>query len=158
MDLTRPDRARREYPEVSYAVVGAVVTGLMGVGVDPVTPGREADLLEYFAGQFVMTLPQLGPQTAWAELQHLPIRANDVTIRHAGQSATVFTNNRGPAIVWRAAFPGRHGELVVNGQRVKAAAEVRPPGRDVSFVRVVVGPGRSARVEVPAASTGAERR
>ena len=158
MNLTRPDRARREYPEVSYAVVGAVVTGLMGIGVDPVTPGREADLLEYFAGQFVTTLPQLGPQTAWAELQHLPVRANDITVRHAGQSVTVFTNHRGPAIVWRAAFPGRHAELLVNGERIKASSQLRPPGRDVSFVRVVVGPGTSATVEVPAAADGAERR
>ena len=97
-------------------------------------------------------------QAAWAELQHLPVRANDSTVRHAGQSVTVFTNHRGPAIVWRAAFPGRHGELVVNGQRAKATGETRPPGRDVSFVRVVVGPGTSATVEVPAASAGAERR
>ena len=47
MDLTRPDRARREYPEVSFSIVGAVVTGLMGVSVDPVAPGREPELLEY---------------------------------------------------------------------------------------------------------------
>ena len=45
MDLSRPDRGRREYPEVPYAIVGAVVTGLMGVSVDPVTPGRESELL-----------------------------------------------------------------------------------------------------------------
>ena len=58
--------------------------GLMGVSVDPVMPGREGDLLEYFANQFVMTLPQLTPRTAWAELRHLPVRANDVSVRHEG--------------------------------------------------------------------------
>ena len=158
MDLSRADRARREYPEVSFSVIGAVVTGLMGVSVDPVVPGRESELLQYFAGDFVMTLPQLTQQTAWAELQHLPVRANDITVRHTGQSATVFTNNRGPAIVWRAAFPGRHGELVVNGERVRAAAELRPPGRSVSVVRVVVAPGTSAKVEVPGAAADAEIR
>ena len=51
----------------------------MGVSVDPVMPGREGDLLEYFANQFVMTLPQLTSNTAWAELRHLPVRANDVS-------------------------------------------------------------------------------
>jgi hypothetical protein len=149
MDLSRPDRTRREYPEVPYAIVGAVVTGLMGVSVDPVTPGRESELLEYFANPFVMTLPQLSPGTAWVEVQHLPVRANDVTVRHIGQSASVFTNNHGPAVVWRAAFPGRFGELIVNGERIKATAEVRPPGRAISVVRVVVAPGASAKVEVP---------
>jgi hypothetical protein len=33
-----------------------------------------------------------------------------------------------------------------------------PPGRDVSVVRVVVGPGTSATVEVPAAAAGTGRR
>ncbi len=149
MDLSRPTRERREYPEVSYAIVGAVVTGLVGVRVSPVVPGREADLLDYFAGQTVMTLPQLSPQTEWVELTHLPVRANDVSICHTGQAATAFTNARGPALVWRAAFPGRHGELVVNGRAVKARQEVLPPGRDISVVRVVVAPGTTATVEVP---------
>jgi hypothetical protein len=148
MDLARADRARREYPEVSFSVVGAVVTGLMGVGVDPVTPGREAALLDYFANQFVMTLPQLTSKTAWAELRHLPVRANDLTIRHEGVTATVFTNNRGPAVVWRAAFPGRFDALVVNGVRVKATRLVLAPGREVSVARVVVAPGATAKVEV----------
>ena len=148
LDLTRRDRARREYPEVAYSVAGAVVTGLMGVSVDPVTPGREAALLDYFANQFVMTLPQLTTRTPWAEISHLPVRANDLTLRHDGVTATVFTNNRGPAVVWRAAFPGRHDTLIVNGAPVKAARLVLPPGREVSFVRVVVAPGAHAKVEV----------
>ncbi len=135
---------------MAYSVVGAVVTGLMGVTVDPVTPGREAALLDYFANQFVMTLPQLTAKTPWAELRHLPVRANDLTIRHDGVTATVFTNNRGPAVVWRAAFPGRHDALIVNGARVKAARLVLPPDREVSFARVVVAPGTNAKVEVPA--------
>jgi hypothetical protein len=120
----------------------------MGVSVDPVTPGREADPLEYFAGRFVTTLPQLTPRTPWAELRHVPVWANDITVRHESSSATVFTNSRGPAIVWRAAFPGRFPELVVDGARVKAAARILPPGRAISYVQVVVAPGTSARVEV----------
>ncbi len=148
LDLARATRPRREYPEVSFSIVGAVVTGLMGVSVDPVVPGHEAELLEYFAGQFITTLPQLTPRTSWAELQHVPIWGNDVTIRHDGVSATVFTNNRGPAVVWHAAFPGRFETLAVDGQRTGASHELRPPGREISFVRVVVAPGASIRVGV----------
>ena len=152
MDLSRADRARREYPEVSFSVVGAIVTGLMGVSVDPVMPTREGELLEYFADQVVVTLPQLTSRTAWAELRHLPVRANDVSVRHDGVTATVVTNHGGPALVWRAALPGRFDELVVNGARVKASRLVLPPGRDVSYARVVVAPGTSARVEAPRAA------
>ena len=154
MDLSRADRARREYPEVPFSLVGAVVTGLMGVSVDPVTPGREAALLDYFAGQFVMTLPQLTAKTTWAELRHLPVRANDLTIRHEGNAATVFTNNRGPAVIWRAAFPGRLDALLVNGLRVKPSRLVLPLGREVSYARVVVAPGTTAKVEVPSPKAG----
>jgi hypothetical protein len=152
LDLARATRARREYPEVSFAIVGAVVTGLMGVSVDPVMPGRETQLLEYFAGQFVTTLPQLTSSTAWAELRHAPIRGNDVTIRHEGTSATVLTNNHGPAIVWEAALPGRFSQLVVNGGRVAAGRLDRPLGCEASVVRVVVAPGTSVRVEAPDAA------
>ncbi|MGE5360073.1 MAG: hypothetical protein ACM3NQ_13730 [Bacteroidales bacterium] len=147
MDLSRPDRARREYPEVSFSVIGAIANGLMGISVDPVTPGREDQLLEYFAGQFVTTLPALTAQTPWAELQHVPVRANDITVRHEGQATTIFTNNSGPAIVWRAAFPGRFTTLLVDGKPMKAATQARPEGRDISFVRVVVAPGVRVKVE-----------
>jgi len=152
LDLARDNRSRREYPEVSFSIIGAIVTGLMGVSVDPVAPGREEELLDYFAGRFVMTLPQLTGQTAWAELRHLPVRGNDISVRHEGQAASVFTNNRGPAVVWRAAFPGAFDTLVVNGDPVKARRETRPVDHVVSWVRVVVGAGNSARVEVPRAA------
>jgi hypothetical protein len=149
MDLTRADRARREYPEVSFSVVGAVVSGLMGVSVDPVTPGREAALLDYSANAHVMTLSQLTSKTAWAELRHLPVRANDIAVRHEGVSATEFTNLNGPALVWQAAFPGRFDALLVNGSRVKATRMILPPGREVTLTRVVMAPGVKVRVEVP---------
>lgn len=150
LDLSRASRARREYPEVSFSVVGAVVTGVMGVSVDPVVPGRESALLEYFANPHVMTLPQLPSPSAWVELRHLPVRGNDVSVRHDGHTATTFTNNRGPALVWQAAFPGRVETLLVNGVRVKATAMTLPPGRVVSVTRVVVAPGTSVRVSTAA--------
>ncbi len=134
---------------MSFSVIGAIANGLVGISVDPVTPGREDRLLEYFANQAVTTLPALTAQTAWAELRHVPVRANDITVRHEGQATTTFTNNSGPAIVWRAAFPGRFATLLVDGKPTKAAAEARPEGREISFVRVVVAPGVSVRVEVP---------
>lgn len=150
LDLARADRPRREYPEVSFSIVGAVVTGLMGVRVDPVTPGAEGQLLPYFDGPFVMTLPQLGSTTAWAGIEHLPVRGNRVGVRHESTRATAFTNENGPAIVWRAAFPGARDTLMVDGRPVKASRLRLPGEREASWVRVVVAPGSTARVEVPA--------
>lgn len=148
MDLTRADRARREYPEVSFAVVGAMVTGVFGVSVDPVTPGREHALLPIAGLPQVFTLSQLTRATQWAELAHLPVRDNDITLRHDGQTVSVLTNNRGPALIWRAAFPGRITSLLVNGTPRKAAHQQLTLGRVVSVVRVVVAPGHHVRVAV----------
>jgi hypothetical protein len=134
---------------VSYSIIGAIVTGMMGVNVDPVQPGRESELLRHSGEQFVATLPQLTSQTTWAELQNLPVRANEITVRHEGVRKTVFTNESGPALVWRAEFPGAFETLLVNGKLVKAMKEKLPVGRDISSVRAVVAPGNSVTVEVP---------
>jgi hypothetical protein len=150
LDLARPDRERREYPEVSFSIVGAIVTGLMGVRVDPVAVGAEAELLPYFEGEFVTTLPQLVSTTSWAALRHLPVRANRISVRHDGTRATSFTNESGPAIVWRAALPVAVDALLVNGRPAKAARLKLPGDRQASSVRVVVAPGTTARVETPA--------
>ena len=91
---------------------------------------------------------QLTPKSGWVELRHLPVRANDVTIRHDGRSASEFTNHRGPALVWQAAFPGRVSDLLVDGTRVKAVQLTVPGGRVVSVTRVVVAPGMKVRVSV----------
>jgi hypothetical protein len=42
MDLTRDGRYRQEYPEVSYSVVGAIVSGLMGISIESPSEQRHA--------------------------------------------------------------------------------------------------------------------
>lgn len=148
LSLSSPARARREYPEVSFAVVGAIVTGVMGVSVDPVPVGGEGALLRWFENPAVTTLAQLPAGATYAELEHLAIRANDVTVRHTGARATAFSNLRGPALVWQPAFAGRHEALLVNGVRVKATALRLPGGREASAARVVVAPGTTVQVSV----------
>ena len=148
LSLSAPSRARREYPEVSFSVVGAIVTGLMGVNVDPVAPGGEAALLRYSTNPAVTTLAQLPASASFAELRQLVIRANNVSIRHDGPRSSTFTNNNGPALIWQPQFAGRHDVLLVNGARVKAATLTIAGGRAVSVTRVVVAPGSSVRVTV----------
>jgi hypothetical protein len=132
MDLTREGRERREYPEVSYSVIGAMVTGLMGITL--VEPS-------------IRTLSGLG-SIAWAELRNLPIRRNEVAVRHQGNRKTLFTNERGPAVIWRASFAGSFENLLLNGKPIKARVEKGIVNGEVSFVDVTVAPGATARVEV----------
>lgn len=148
LSLSSPARLRREYPEVSFAVVGAIVTGVMGVNVDPVPVGGEGALLKYFENQAVTTLAQLPPGATFVQLAHLPIRRNAVTLRHDGARASAFTNEHGPALVWQPAFAGRHAALLVNGVRVTASPLRLPAGREASATRVVVAPGTTVQVSV----------
>jgi hypothetical protein len=147
MDLTRPDRDRREYPEVSYSVIGAIVTGTMGITVDPVPPLR-ATVEGSYVDRTVRTLPGLG-SIAWVEIHNLPIRANEVAVRHDGGRKTTFTNQRGPALIWQATFSGSSDTLLVRGRPVKARVEKGPLGRVTSSVRVAVGAGETVRAGVP---------
>lgn len=133
LDLALEGRARREYPEVSYAVVGAIVTGLMGIEPD---------------GDSVRTMPRLGG-VAWAELRYLPVRNNEIAVRQEGGRRATFTNQKGPLAMWRAGFAGSFGNLVVNGKRVRATIERSPAGQEISSVKVGVEPGNTASVEVP---------
>jgi hypothetical protein len=92
---------------VSYAVIGAIATGLMGVTLEGPDSG-------------VRTLPNLTAATAWAELDHIPVRANELNIRHDGVTKTTVTNSKGPSLAWRACFPGSFTALLVNGKTMAA--------------------------------------
>jgi hypothetical protein len=94
-------------------------------------------------------LSGLGTTIDWAEVRNLPIRACEVTIRHDGARQTTFTNQRGPALIWRAMFDGQHETLLVNGRQAKAKNEADDRGRTISSVRVTVGAGGTVSVEVP---------
>jgi hypothetical protein len=148
LQIMTPGQSRMEYPEVPFSTVGVVVNGAMGINLEAASA-----LLSSVSGSWieaaVRTLPALGTSIAWAELRNLPIRANEVTVRHEGNRKTVFTNQQGPALVWYAAFPGLHDSLLVNGKASKARVEKAPPGRTISLVRVTVGAGGSVTVAVP---------
>jgi len=146
MDLTRPNRDRQEYPEVSYTVIGAMVTGTMGITVVPFPPGASEE--GGYVDRIVKTLSGLG-NIAWAELRNLPIRANEVAVRHEGVRKTVFTNQRGPSLIWQATFAGAFDTLLVNGEPMKAQAGKELLGRVTSSVMVPVGAGNTVRVEIP---------
>ena len=172
MDLTHKGRARQEYPEVSFSVVGAIVTGLMGINVEVPSPEQAAlqwdfvgaatvtrDALQLgiappvawnYVEAVVKTFPSLTDDTAWAEIRNLPIRSNIVSVKHEGNWKTTFTNLRGPALVWRAMFLGSHETLLVNGQPTKASVGKEPVGRATSCVDVVVGAGDTIVVEISA--------
>jgi hypothetical protein len=136
LDLASQGHCRQEYPEVSYSEIGAITTGVMGVSI---VPGLETT---------VETLPGLTPKTAWVEMRNLPVGRNLVAIRHEGISKSEFTNLSGPALLWRAAFPGIHRELIVDG-KPQGAHTQEHSGIAASWVQVPVGAGNTMHVSTP---------
>ncbi len=127
LDLSRPGRQRREYPEVSYAVIGSIVTGMMGVNVLPEDDEGTGRVLARMV--VVQTLPRLSEHTSTAEIHNLRVRQNVIDVRHQRNQSSSVRNLSGPQFTWRASFDGSLRHLVVNGKKISARNETIPPAR-----------------------------
>jgi hypothetical protein len=139
LDLTHENKDRREYPEVSYSVIGAIVNGLMGIEVEPAEPGNALRDSLYVEGA-VVTTPQLTSQTQWAEVDDVPVRTNEIRIRHDGLRKSALENVGGPSLIWKACFPGSFPQLLVDGKAF-AAKPAERHGQVISCVAITVGSG-----------------
>jgi hypothetical protein len=149
IDLTREGRERREYPEVSYSVIGALTTGLMGVRVETAQTLPEMVTSKHFE-TVVETLPQLTAATSWVELRNLPVQGNTITVRHTGDRSTKLTNAGKNALTWRAAFDGSFASLLVDGKPHKAHSTSKEPRRTLTSVELSVKAGSTVEVKVTA--------
>jgi hypothetical protein len=128
-------------------VVGAIVTGLMGIDLVLAEPEKALQEALYVEAK-VSTLPGLTSKTKWAELKHVPIRANEINLRHDALSKTTLTNAAGPALIWNACFPGAHRKLLANGKAVEATPSGSARnGQPVSCTTTVVGSGERKIVQ-----------
>jgi tetratricopeptide (TPR) repeat protein len=125
MLLTDSTTSRRSYPEVSYSVVGAIATGLMGIS--PMEKG-------------IATLSRIEAPTDWVELNHFSHGKSVASLRHEGVTSSTLSVLSGEKLLWRASFEGLHAELVVNGRRLQAQQRTDLLGNPVSFIEVEVYP------------------
>ncbi len=109
---------RREYPEVSFAAVGAFAGGLMGIHPDP-------------AAKIVVTLSHLTAATEWARISHVPVFNTEISVKHSAQTETSFTNEGDTNIEWKAEFPTKDGAV--------SALQVSVPPKQTITVRVTNG-------------------
>jgi hypothetical protein len=130
-----PGLKRREYPEVSYSVIGNLGAGLMGI--QPLSPG-----------QTIETFPQLTRETDWAALHHVPLGRNVISVKHVKNNETSLTNESGPALAWRAAFPGKFRALFSGGKEIPATVSTRDGGIAETYGAVHVASGETLIVQV----------
>lgn len=148
LDLSRPGRQRREYPEVSFSVIGAIVNGLMGISVEPSGPIEQLTNDQQF-GTEVHTISQLSGSTAWAEVRNVPVGSGSIDLRHIGRRETILTNHGDTTIDWDASFAGAFATLIVDGKQRAARTEIPPLNRTVTSVTIQVPPRARVHVRVP---------
>ncbi len=130
-----PGLKRREYPEVSYTVIGNLGAGLMG-------------LRPLATEQAVESFPQLTDETGWASLHHAPIGRNVISVKHINNGDTSLSNENGPALAWRAAFPGKFRTLFSSKKEILATNAIRSSGAAETYSIVHVEPGETRVVRV----------
>lgn len=135
LDLSDPAKPRREYPEVSYAVIAGLVSGAMGI--EPAHAGAAYD---------VQSLPQPMTKGADLSLASLAVRGNVLDLTQRGDTTQRLMNRKGPAVRWKAEFPGTEERLMVDGKFTHAQHETLPGGKQVSWTIVSVSPGVSITV------------
>ncbi len=120
-------------PEVVFAAIGAVATGMFGI-----SPDSSRHTLE--------TLARLPAQVEWTRLSRVPVLQNEVAVDHRGASETIVTNQSGPPLQWRASFTAAPGDrtprILVDGVRMAAAVERRINRQTVVSVVIPVSPGQ----------------
>lgn len=139
------------YPEMSFGALEAIVTGMMGIELE-IHPTSESITYGGYVERFIITTPRLSSEKGWAELSHLKIGANDITVRHDGITETTLTNNSGPGLMWKVRIPGSFDVLYANSNRVKkytvktTKEALYPGGPMMSWARIEIVPGESVIV------------
>jgi len=134
--LINPTLARREYPEISYSVIGCFIIGLMGVSANA-------------SHKKITTMGRLSNETAWISVEYLPILENQIAIRHQGNSETTLCNQQGQAIVWEARFATDTDCLLVDGSAKLTSREVSSSGDTESWTEINIPAGEKHTVRLP---------
>jgi hypothetical protein len=127
-----------EYPEVSFTAVEFIATGMMGV--EPDAPHRK-----------IATLGRLTEEVGWVQLDHIPVGAYDVLVKHenSNRTTTVRNNTGGVTLTWEARFPGSFETLAVDGVPQPAKRKTIN-GVNVSCVEVPLRGGEQKTVRANA--------
>ena len=140
MDISRPNRDRRDYPEVPFSVIGAIVTGMMGIEV--VDDGNSDPPLLH-------SISRLSSKSGSATLSGVRIRGNLIDLEHVGDRRSILTNRIGKAVRWKATFPGRIPILIMNGHPVHTKISSDAARAPVSWIITDVPAGATVSVGRP---------
>ena len=130
-ELCAPGLKRRDYPEVSFAVAGALVNQYLGLTVP------EPGLLRTLSGV---------PEGDWAAAERVPVLGAEVSLRQEGQRGTALRAGD-LALRWRACFLGDYSALACGGERRPVLHARDAAGRTLSYLDLDLPAGGERTVE-----------
>jgi hypothetical protein len=132
--LTAATTQRREYPENPFAVVGAFVTGLMGI-----TPGAPDN--------FISTFSRMPDPASQLMVSNLPVIGKKIDVLHRGRHTTMVHNHSDEAFFWKPYLAGYKESWYINGKEEKAyGQQLKYRGMDVTSFLIKVAPHTRASV------------
>ena len=133
-ELAMRDPSLPKIPEISFALIGDIATGLMGLA-----PDAPASALE--------TLPRVPRDVDWVRLSNVPVLRNEVTVLHRASAEAALTNESGPPIQWKPAFAAdpirSKSRIEVDGKTIDATWQRRPEGAILAGSAVSLKPGQT---------------
>jgi hypothetical protein len=147
LELSDPDYF--EIPEIAFAMVDAVTSGLAGIAPD--VPRK-----------IITTRSHLPKDMEFVKLEGVPVGPNAIAIRHEGRTVTRFTNQSGPSLQWKASFAlpqaGIAFRVLVDDVPVSTQTESTMSGPTAFvFVPVAEGQTRIAQIEFSSNQMSAKR-
>jgi hypothetical protein len=145
--LANPSTQRREYPEVSYGLIEAVVQGLMGVDADAST--RTVGTLYRSAEPTESSQSARSSQSVRSsQLTDLPVLNTTVTLTHFSNSRSVLINTGQHSFRWKARFAGYFAKAFVNDNWRKLKWETDQQGHVISYMEINVAPSEEVNIHV----------
>lgn len=134
LSLCDPGLERKEYPEVSYALIGTVVNWLMGI--------RREETGE------IVTCSAL-PEGESARVEQLPIAGSVICVEHTDGKETVFENCTDEPVRWKAVLTGNYERIFSQGETLACGHEKNAAGEEVSYIIREVKGGERVSVLCP---------
>jgi hypothetical protein len=135
MKLTDPALERREYPEVAFAVIAAITTGL--VGIEPLADQEK-----------VITTARLPKSVTSVKIDHVPVFTGEICVEHIENRITSLINRTGRNITWQAEFAGSTEAILVDGKKAETMFLGSRNSKAFVCVNIQLENGQSARAEV----------
>ncbi|MHA4811329.1 hypothetical protein ACX0G9_24725 [Flavitalea flava] len=135
LHLANPSTQRREYPEVSYGVIEAMVQGLMGVEANAQT-------------RTVSTIYRSGDSVR-SQLIDLPVLNTTLTLTHFNPNWSAMVNTGKHPLHWKARFSGTFKKVLVNrNANLTLIHEKDQQGIIISSLEYEVKPGEEINIQV----------